>query len=131
LQTSSARNFVPSIFGGFTFQKSSNIQEVGARFFFLFLFPFCLPTAHTYKSMFIDASMRIFHCFLKLQLMVSRCKSGWSTDQQLAGNNLWKRTQVFGQQHHRKKMAFSCPTRCLPHHTSMSIYNERHPEKRN
>jgi len=33
------RPFVPTISGGFTFQKSSDIQEVGARFFFLFLLP--------------------------------------------------------------------------------------------
>jgi hypothetical protein len=62
-------------------------------------------------------------------LTFKRCQSGQSTDQQSAGNTLRKRTWAFGQQHLRKKMALSRLTRCLPHDTSMSIYNERHPEK--
>jgi hypothetical protein len=61
--------------------------------------------------------------------MVSRCQTGQLTDQQSTRNTLRKRIRAFDQQHLRKKMALSRLTRCLPHHTSMSIYNERHLEK--
>jgi hypothetical protein len=48
------RPFVPSISGGFTLQKSSDIQEVGAGFFFLFLLP-SVHQLHIHTSLCLSA----------------------------------------------------------------------------